>query len=186
MAKKYEVNPKTTKKQKTAEQKRWLSNPKDTPENPLTWEKLVEWMAWTGWIEGYVRKRISPMDAHLYEDYAQSCWIEILERPHDYLLEIYRHGKGKFTNYIKCIIDNQIKSGTSQVFKTNKRHYHTELMLSDEQWKALEEGNDNTHWTDTYPVKYNCPSGNRKKMVRMEYEDLPVYVENKESIVQCI
>lgn len=187
MAKKYEaqVNPVKRKLVKD-EFPRLLMNPEDTSENPLTWERLMDWLAWTGWFEGYVRKRISPMDAHLWEDYAQSCWVELLQRPHDYILEIFRGGKGRFIAYVKCIIDNQIKSATSQVFKTNKMHYHTELMLSDEQWKELEEGNDTTSWTDTYPVKYNCPSGNRKKMVYMEHEDLPIHVENKESIVECI
>lgn len=166
-------------KKKQPEFPRLLQNPEDTPENPITWERLMDWLAWTGWFEGYIRKRISPMDALQYEDYVQSCWVELLERPHDYIVEIYKGGKGRFINYVKCLIDNQIKSDTSAVYKTNKKFYHDNCLLSDEQWKAIEEGEQTTMHTASYPVRFMCPSGNRKKMCVMEYEDRLILLEEK-------
>lgn len=156
-----------------------LINPEDTEDNPLTYERLMNWLAGTGWVYGYVRKRISPMDAHLYEDYAQSVWIEILNAKPERLMEVWHNGKGAFINYLKVIIDIQLKSFGS-TYKTNKQFYHNHHLLSDEQWHNFEEGNESSTYIDTYPVKYTCPSGNRKKMVVMEHEELPIHIDNSE------
>lgn len=161
-----------------------LINPIDTPSNPLTYERLMEWLASTGWVYGYVRKRISPMDANLYEDFAQHCWLTILLANPERIMEIWHTGKGAFINYIKKIIDVQLKSTTTQTYTVNKHFHHTHCTLSDDQWKNFEEGVRHSTWIDTYPVKYDCPSGNRKKMVKMEYEELPIEVDIDFSLLE--
>jgi hypothetical protein len=65
----------------------------------------------------------------------------------------------------------------------NKHFHHTHIPLSNEQWQSLEEGIPETTYTNNYPVKYNCPSGNRKKMVTIEYEELPISVDNVNDLI---
>ena len=171
----YQEHVKKVKVKHTAEELPLLINPEDTPDNPLTWERLMNWLADTGWVYGYVRKRISPMYAHLYEDFAQHCWLVILSCNQERIMEIWRHGKGAFVNYIKRVIDVQLKSIGNPTYQTNKLFHHTHCLLSDEQWSHFEEGETSSTWIDSFPVKYNCPSGNRKKMVRIEHEELPIH-----------
>lgn len=163
---------------KSPDQLKLLTNPEDTPKNPLTFHRLMEWLADTGWVEGYVRKRISPMDANLIEDYTQSVWECILRMKPDYVMNSWKTGKGKFVNLMKCVIDLQLRCA-AQVYKENKQWHHIHTTITDEQWELLENGNRDITWTDRFPVKYNCPSGNRKKMVKVEYEDLPTHVETE-------
>ena len=42
---------------KSPEQLKLLINPEDTPENPLTHARLMEWLADTGWVEGYISEQ---------------------------------------------------------------------------------------------------------------------------------
>lgn len=160
-----------------AEQLPYLVNPEDTPQNPLTHKRLMDWLASTGWIDGYVRKRISPMDANLYEDFAQHCWLEILSVRPERLMEIWYTGKGAFTNYIKKIIDVNLNSKSHDVYNVIKHFYHTHYMLSPEQWERFEEGDSESTFIDVYPERYECPSGNRKKMVRKAFEELPIHID---------
>ena len=155
---------------KTPDQLALLLNPEDTPENPLTYSRLMNWLAHTGWVHGYVRKRISPMDAILYEDYAQSVWLVILELNPELIMEVWYNGKGRFINFLKRVIDVQLYSTSTSTYLTNKRFHHIHCTLSDEQWLNFEEGNEDTTSTKTYPVKYECTSGNRKKMIKMEHD----------------
>lgn len=178
-----EVAQKRSKTTKTPEQLKLLINPDDTPENPLTFHRLMDWLANTGWVEGYVRKRISPMDAHLYEDYAQTVWLEILNLKQDVIMEVWYHGKGQFINYMKRVIDCQLCHTSTRTYQLNKHFHHTHIPLSNEQWQSLEEGIPETTYTNNYPVKYNCPSGNRKKMVMIEYEELPISVDNVNDLI---
>lgn len=182
--KNYKERVKKTSFKHTAEQLPLLINPEDTPQNPLTYPRLMEWLANTGWVYGYVRKRISPMDAHLYEDYAQHVWLSILTTKPERIMEIWYHGKGAFVNYIKRIIDVNLKSVSSPTFKVNKLFHHTHCTLSDAQWKYFEDGKPTSTWVDTFPVKYNCPSGNRKKMIKLEYEELPIHIDPEYSLLE--
>jgi hypothetical protein len=169
-------------REKSAETLKLMINPEDTPSNPLTHNRLMNWLADTGWVSGYVRKRISPMDAHLYEDFVQSIWVIILSVKPDVIMEIWYKGKGKFVNYIKTIIDINLRGIGSPNYNENKKFHNTHCTLSDEQWMEFEEGHTTTSWTDTYPVKYQCPSGNRKKMVYLEYEDVPISTDYNDLI----
>lgn len=171
-----EVVKKRAKTTKSPEELKLLTNPEDTPENPLTFERLMQWLADTGWVYGYIRKRISPMDAHLYEDYAQSVWLVILELRPEYVMEVWYHGKGQFVNFMKRVIDCQLQYRT-YTYSVNKHFHHTHLALTDEQWKLLEEGETNTTFINSYPVKCECPSGNRKKMVMVEHDEVPISTE---------
>ena len=174
-----EVVQKSYKKNKKAENLKLLLNPEDTPENPLTYQRLMEWLADTGWIEGYIRKRISPMDAHLIEDFTQSIWLAILTVKQDYIMNSWYSGKGRFVGLMKCIIDRNLYSTDLETYKLNKHWHHFHTTLTDDNWRKLEEGEIKTTWTDRYPARYNCPSGNRKKMVKVEYEDLPAETESE-------
>lgn len=174
----YQERMKKTKKKHTAEELPLLINPIDTPSNPLTRDRLMEWLASTGWVYGYVRKRISPMNAHLYEDYAQSVWQSILEVKPETIMRVWYTGKGCFVNYIKRIVDTQLKSVSCLNYYTNQRFHNTHCLLTDEQWRLLEEGNRDSTFIDTFPVKYNCPSGNRKKMIYPEHDEQPIHVDD--------
>lgn len=172
---KVKVTPaKRVASKKIVESKPLLINPIDTPTNPLTYHRLMDWLARTGWVEGYIRKRISPMDAHLIEDYTQTIWEVILAVKSDTIMEVWYHGKGKFINFMKAVIDIQLRSVSCKTYNENKRFHHIHCTLSDEQWHAFAEGNTTSTWTDTYPVKYMPKSGNRKKMVYLEHEVLEI------------
>lgn len=174
----YQERVKTVKSRKhTAEELPLLINPIDTPDNPLTYSRLMEWLANTGWVYGYIRKRLSPMDAYLYQDIAQSIWLSILEVKQETMMRVWYTGKGKFINYIKRVVDTQLRISNGPNYNTNKRFHRTHYLLTDEQWKAFEEGSTNSTFIDTFPVRYNCPSGNRAKMVRPDYEELPIHVD---------
>lgn len=167
---------------RSVEELKLLSNPIDTPEDPLTHDRLMQWLADTGWVYGYIKKRISPMDAHLYEDYAQTIWLYILEMDPNKILEVWYHGKGQFVNYIKKVIDGQLMWKTD-TYKLNKHYHHVHKSITPEQWHRLEEGESQVMYTDNYPVKCDYPTGNRKKMVTIEYEDLPIDIESMDDII---
>lgn len=162
---------------KSPEQLKLLINPEDTPSNPLTYKRLMDWLADTGWVEGFIRKTISPMDAHLIEDFTQTIWLQILQVKPERMMEIWYHGKGKFVNYLKGLMGIQLKSYSGACYKDNKHFHKTHICLSDEQWSAFEDGDIHTTFINSYPAKYNCPSGNRKKMVIVEHEELPISTE---------
>ena len=165
-------------RQKSVEDVKLLINPEDTPSNPLTHQRLMEWLADTGWVYGYVRKRISPMSGFLYEDFAQSVWLEILQVKPEKIMQVWYTGKGAFVNFIKKIVDIQIKSTTSTNYRTNQRFHNTHCLLTDDEWREFEEGRTDSSFVDSYPVKCQCPSGNRKKMITVEHDIQPIHVEH--------
>lgn len=171
-----DIVQKSNRKNKTPDQLKLLLNPEDTPSNPLTFNRLMNWLANTGWVEGYIRKRISPMDANLIEDYTQTIWLYILELKPDYVMEVWYHGKGQFVNFMKRVIDCQLQYKT-HTYHLNKHFYHTHVTMSNEQWQNFYEGEPDSTFIDTFPVKYDCPSGNRKKMVQIECEEKPIHTE---------
>lgn len=174
-----EVSSKKFKESRNTEELRLLQNPEDTPENPLTFERLMEWLAWTGWVYGYVKKKISPMDANLWEDYAQSVWLALLELKPDYVMGIWYKGKGKFVNFLKKVINIQIRTTTSSTYHTNKHFHHIHKTLTDDQWTILSEGENHISYEDPFPMRYSCPSGNRSKMVVKEIDHIPAEVDPK-------
>lgn len=169
-------------RQRTADSLKLMVNPEDTPTNPLTHQRLMEWLANTGWVNGYIGKRISPMDAFLYEDFTQTIWLIILSVKPETIMEVWYRGKGKFVNYLKTIIDINLRGIGSVNYNENKKFHNTHCILSDEQWSNFEEGINSTLWTDAYPVKYQCPTGNNKKMVQIEYEDVPITTDYNDLI----
>lgn len=166
---------------KSVEELKLLTNPEDTAENPITWERLMDWLANTGWVEGYIRKRISPMDAYLIEDFTQSIWVCILRVKKEYIMEVWSHGKGKFVNFMKRVIDLQLFS-RAQTYKENKEWHHIHSLLDEDQWSLFENGNNHSTTIHAYPEKYNNPSGNRKKMVRVATELQDIIAEDENLI----
>lgn len=157
---------------------KYLQNPEDTPSNPLTWDRLMAWLADTGYIEGLVGKRISPLDRHLIEDYIQEVWVQILEVPHDKLLEIWYRGKGKFTNYLKSIVINNVYSNSSHLYKNIREGTHELIHLDDVGWKMLENDNEaEAHLT--FPVLERERGKSSKATVKIEEEKIYIHPLNK-------
>ena len=153
----------------------WLTNPEDTETNPLTRERLLNWMASTGWIEGHIRKRMSPLDYAHMDDYIQSVWEQICLIPEEKLLEVYRRGKGKFTSYLKALIGHQVYSSCSATFKENKEYYFDEIYLDDAGWHQL-ENDDDVDVTLHFPV-INRDNGITNR-VSFEYEVVTSHSES--------
>lgn len=101
------------------------------PKDPTSKESILNWLSDSGWVEGFIRKKISPLDRHLIEDFTQECWLIICEN--EKLVEMFGKGKGVFVNYIKSIITNNIYSDSSQVFKKIKQFNHKHCLLDNSQ-----------------------------------------------------
>ena len=121
------------------------------PPEPLTWQILMNWLSDTGWVEGFIGKRISPLDRLYFADYVQECWVQILEVPQDKMMEIWYRGKGKFVNYIKSIIVNNIYSKSSHCFKNIREAGKHEMFLTDEQWIKLDNCGEST-FDETFAI----------------------------------
>jgi hypothetical protein len=148
-----------------------LNNPEDSVKNPLTHTRLMNWLSDTGWVEGLVSKRISPLDRHLIEDYIQEVWVQILEVPPEKLMEIWYKGKGKFVNYIKSIVINQIYSGSSATYKHIKAPNKDMLYLDDEGWKNLTEKSSSIAYLH-FPIINR--DGDLKNRVSYEFEEINI------------
>lgn len=123
--------------------KDWLRTLEDTPENPLTRDRIMMWMASTGFIEGFIRIKSHALDKPYLDDYIQEVWVQILQIPEDKLLFLYRAGKGRFTNYIKMLIMNNIHSTCSNLYKNIRQARTREVYLDEHQWEDFTE-HDNT------------------------------------------
>ena len=115
----------------------FMINPKDTEDDPLTYRRLIDWLASTGWVEGHLCKRISVLDLPYLDDYIQEVWVQILEVPQDKLLSIWHKGKGKFTNYIKSIIMNNINSDSSILYKNIREPLKPLIHLDECGWDCI-------------------------------------------------
>lgn len=156
---------------KSPDQLKLLINPEDTPKNPLTHARLMEWLADTGWVEGYIRKRIHPLSVHLIDDFTQSIWLEILTVKPEYIMDSWYKGKGYFVNLIKRIIDIQLTSLSNVTYLENKRYHLTHFGLTEDQWRHLEDGDLKINFSSAYPEYIKCPSGNRKKNCKVAIKE---------------
>lgn len=111
-----------------------FSNP---PENP-TYEQLIQWLVDTHWVEGRTRKIMSSLDLPYMDDYIQEIWLQILEVPHDKMMSLWAKGKGKFCNYIKSIISNNVISTCSILYKKIRAAKKSEVYLDDVNWSMLD------------------------------------------------
>lgn len=117
------------------------------PPEPLTWQSLMQWLSDTGWVEGFIGKKISPLDRMYFEDYVQECWIQILSVPQDKMMGIWYKGKGKMINYIKSLIINNIRSSSSILYKNIRQCHQIERTLDDEQWRQLDNTGESEYDT---------------------------------------
>lgn len=148
-----------------ARQPKLFTNPKE----PVTRDSLIQWLYETGWVEGHIRKRISPLDYKQIDDYIQSCWEEICKIPEEKLLDIWNKGKPKLVNYIKSLIQNQVHSSCSKTFKENKQWCQVEIPLEDSQWVNLEE-TGTTKMVQQFPVINRDKGITPDQRVRFEYD----------------
>ena len=150
-------------------QPKWFVNLEDTPNNPLTRDRILEFIVKSGWIEGHTRKRMSPLDYQQAEDYIQSIYEEICKIPEDKLIEIYRKGKGKFTNYLKALIQHQVYSSCSKTYRENKLWRQVEIPLEDSQWTNLAE-NGTTKMVQQFPQINRDKGITPDQRVHFEYD----------------
>lgn len=141
--------PKQPKRQQRKEntntlfKKDWLRTLEDTPDNPLTKKRIMDWMSSTGFIEGFINVKSHALDKPYLEDYIQECWVQILLVPEEKIVDLYRSGKGRFTNYIKMLIMNNIHSNSSILYKNIRFARTKEVYMDDDQWCDFTE-HDNT------------------------------------------
>ena len=155
----------------------WLKNPKDTPDDPLTWERLMEWTANTGFVLHQVRRRLSALDFNFRDDYVQEVWVEILSVPKEKMMEIWYKGKGKYTNYLKAIILNQIVSKTSKTYRKYKIPQKTEMLLTEEAWMRFEDADEETDASLYFPVR--CLKDDVTKWIKYDEEKIKVRCETE-------
>lgn len=126
-------------KESTRGNRAWMTTLFETPDNPITRDRIMEWMANTKYVEGFIYKRIHSLDKEYVDDYIQEVWLQILELDEDKIVEIYKSGKGRFTNYIKALIMNNIRSTCSNLYKHIRQPRLKEVYLTDEQWVEMIE-----------------------------------------------
>lgn len=148
------------------------------PPSPVTWEGLIKWLSDTGWVEGRIGKVISPLDRPYYDDYVQEVWVQILEVPHDKLLDIWNRGKGRLVNYIKSIILNNVRSSSSILYKNIRLSRSVERLLDDEQWERLEKTGESEYDTtfcindfDPQTRNKSCHYGYDKEFCKADEDD---------------
>lgn len=143
------VGSKTKSHHKPKQKKEYklLTNP---PE-PVTRQSLMQWLSDSGWVEGFIGKKISPLDRVYFEDYVQECWLQILLVPEDKILDIWYRSKGRFINYIKSIVVHNIYSYSSHLYKNIRAAGKVEKFLTDEQWQRLEDTGE-SEYEETFPI----------------------------------
>lgn len=153
-----------------------MINPEDTDENPLTYKRLMTWLAETGYVEGFLYKKISPLDMPYVEDYIQEVWVQILSVPPEKIMYLWYKGKGAFTNYIKAVITNNIISTSSPLYIHIRKDIKDHIHLDDEGWTHL----DNDEEADAYiqsmfwEKSINPATGRPKRMPTISYEKITV------------
>jgi hypothetical protein len=105
-------------------------------------------------------------------------WVQILEVPHDKLLEIWYKGKGRFTNYLKSIVINNVYSNSSHLYKNIREGTHELIHLDDTGWKMLENDNEAEAYL-TFPTLERERGKSSKATVKIEEEKIYVRSENK-------
>lgn len=74
-------------------------------------------------VERYVNKMASESDLEFYDDIVGELYLMLCELPAKTVEEIYNGcGKKCFQRYVYCIIEKQIKSANSIIYRKYKRH----------------------------------------------------------------
>lgn len=153
----------------------YMINPEDTPENPLTRARLMEWLANTGYVESFIYKKISPLDLPYVEDYIQEVWVQILSAKEETIMDRWYKGKGVFTNYIKLLITNNIISKCSRVYNNIRKGTELNIHLDDRGWSNIdqdEEADACLQFATWHRDYENSTRG--KKVPTIEYEKITV------------
>lgn len=111
---------------------RWDMHPLD-----FNRESMLEWLVWSGYVDSYITSHLK--NQPYLEDYRQEIWLQIIEKA-DRLVDIFNYeGKGKFTNFIKMMINNNIISGTSPSYRHIRRDRETkEVYFNDDGWDIID------------------------------------------------
>jgi hypothetical protein len=153
-----------------------MINPEDTDENPLTHYRLMAWLADTGYVEGFLYKKISPLDMPYVEDYIQEVWVQILSVPPERMMYMWYKGKGAFTNYIKAIVTNNIISTNSHVYNNIRKGVKDHIHLDDAGWNHLDNDEEADAYLQfaTWEKSTNPTTGRQKKVPTINYEKITV------------
>lgn len=88
-------------------------------------------------VERYVNKMASESDLEFYDDIVGELYLMLCELPAKTVEEIYNGcGKKCFQRYVYCIIEKQVKSANSIIYRKYKRHKNknvTGIRLKDMQ-----------------------------------------------------
>lgn len=155
-----------------------FTNPPDNP----TYYQLMDWLADTGWIEGRVRKIISSLDLEYLDDYIQEVWIQILEVPIPKMMDIWKKGKGKFCNYIKSIIVNNVISTQSNLYKNIRRDRKNEVYLDSIGWSTLDDSGEAEVIEQQQVIRESSMFQTKSR----EFEYIPVKVHAEEQKYQDV
>lgn len=147
---------------------------------PYTYEKIIDFLANTGWVEGHIRKTISPLDRNYLDDYIGIIWEEILRVPQEKIVDLYTRGKGLLVNYIKTIIRINLRSLQSKCFQIMKEPQKIQVSLDDEQWSRLEDTGESTY-DEQFPL---VTGSGRYKQFSFESDPIEIKVEDEDDILQ--
>lgn len=161
----------------------YMLSPEDTDENPLTHARLMEWLANTGYVEGFIYSKISPLDMPYVEDYIQEVWVQILSAKPETIMDRWYKGKGVFTNYIKLLITNNIISTCSNLYKNIRKDTKNWVHLDDNGWSHIdnEEPADAYLQFATWEKSTNPSTGRPKKIPTIQYEKISVRADGHNS-----
>lgn len=101
------------------------------------YEGIIQWLVDSKWVEHYIIKQKTIFFPYL-EDYIQEVWMQILSVDRQKIVDSFQVGKGRFIAFIKMIINNNIISASSPVYRNICRWDERHIVLSDVQWNLLE------------------------------------------------
>lgn len=120
------------------------------------YEGIIEWLANSLWVDNYIRK-LKGSRWKYTEDFIQEVWVQILQIPHERIVDAFQLGKGRLIAFIKTIIHNQCISKNSYAYKNIQAWDDKYQSLSDTQWAILdgEIGNDYEGDTEVHKNEVN-------------------------------
>ena len=65
-------------------------------------------------------------------------WLQILEVPHEKIVQAFQMGKGRLISFIKTIINNQCISKNSYAYRNLQLWDDKNMSLNDVQWSLLD------------------------------------------------
>lgn len=126
-------------------------------------ETMLQWLYDSGFVEAFIRQKLAPSCPSPDElfDYTQEIWVFIIEKA-DRLVDIFQNqGKGKFTNFIKMIITNNVISNCSVPYRLIRRpRLEYETHLNNEGWEIIQDQYDSESEDPYKKLQYTAENPN--------------------------